>query len=103
MAQSDTASDNRSMLERHLQTGIQLLLVALLGWAGLELVALGKSTVALQERLTYQGEQITSLRRELRDWSELYYRQSDADREIGGLRAAVHDLETRVTNLENGS
>ncbi len=103
MAQSDTASDNRPMFERHLQTGIQLLLVGLIAWAGLELVALGKSTVALQERLTYQGELINDLRAEIRGWSDLYYRKADAEREIGDIQSDIVTLEARVTDLESGS
>jgi len=82
-----------NVFERHLQTGIQLTLVALLAWAGLKLVTLGEHTAVLRERLVYQGEQIESLRRDLRDWSDLYYRKSDAAREIGSL-------EDRVTRLE---
>lgn len=100
---ADTTAEPRTALERHLQTGIQLLLVALLAWAGLELVALGKSTVALQERLTYQGELINDLRSEIRSWSDLYYRKADAAREIGELQSNIGALEARVTDLENGS
>lgn len=103
MADPSTASHSRSILERHLQTGIQLLLVALLGWAGLKLVTLGENTAVLRERLVYQGEQIASLRRELRDWSDLYYRKRDAAREIGDIQSDIVALENRVTDLENGS
>lgn len=91
---------NPTMFERHLQTGIQILLVALLAWAGLELVNLGKNTAVLQERLAYQGQLINELRGELRDWSNLYYRKSDADREIGALKSDVRRLSERVTQLE---
>ncbi len=89
-----------SIFERHLQTAIQLTLVALLAWAGLKLVTLGEHTAVLRERLAYQGEQIESLRRDLRDWSDLYYRKSDANREIGTLQEEVRGLRQRVTNLE---
>lgn len=86
--------------ERHLQTGIQLMLVALLAWAGLKLVTLGEHTAVLRERLIYQGDQIESLRRDLRDWSDLYYRKSDANREINALRERVSSLDNRVETLE---
>lgn len=89
-----------NVFERHLQTGIQLTLVALLAWAGLKLVTLGEHTAVLRERLVYQGEQIESLRRDLRDWSNLYYRKADADREIGTLKADVQSLRERVLSLE---
>jgi hypothetical protein len=89
-----------SIFERHLQTAIQLALVALLAWAGLKLVTLGEHTAVLRERLVYQGEQISSLRRDLRDWSELYYRRADANREIGGLQDGLRAVKERVTTLE---
>lgn len=89
-----------NVFERHLQTGIQLTLVALLAWAGLKLVTLGEHTAVLRERLVYQGEQIESLRRDLRDWSDLYYRKSDANREISTLKDDVRSLNERVTSLE---
>ncbi|WP_442489392.1 hypothetical protein [Halomonas litopenaei] len=105
MAEPSTAaaSTSRSIFERHLQTGIQLLLVALLGWAGLKLVTLGENTAVLRERLTYQSEQLTGLRRELHEWSDLYYRKRDAARELGEIESDIASLEARVTDLENGS
>lgn len=101
MAQLDTASDHRSMLERHLQTGIQLLLVGLIAWSGVKLVTLGEHMAVLQERQINQGRQIESLRRDLREWSNLYYSRRDAEREIGGLQNNVRDLDARVSELES--
>lgn len=89
-----------SVFERHLQTGIQILLVTLLAWAGLKLVELGENSARLQERLTYQGEQISFLRRDLREWSNVYYTKTDAEREIGALQSDVRNLNQRVTALE---
>lgn len=90
-----------SRFERHLQTGIQLVLVGLLAWAGIKLVTLGEDNAVLRERITYQGEQITYLRRDIREWSNLYYRKADAKREIGGLQENVQSLNERITALEN--
>ncbi|MDL4863893.1 hypothetical protein NPJ88_016290 [Halomonas elongata] len=84
-----------------MQTVIQLLLVALLGWAGFELVDLGKSTAVLQQRMTYQGEIISELRAELRNYGDLYYRKETANRQFSALKASMDELESRVTNLEN--
>lgn len=90
----------RSMFERHLQTAIQILLVALLGWSGLELVNLGKNTAVLQERLTAQGKLINELRGELRDWSGLYYRKSDAERDLLTIRRELQRLDERISHIE---
>lgn len=89
-----------TMLERHVQTAIQFILLALLAWAGVELVNLGKSTAVLQERLVYQGQLINEMRRELREWSDLYYRKTDAEREFRTLKASVNNLDQRVQQLE---
>ncbi len=98
MAEEQTVEP--SVFERHLQTGIQLTLVMLLGWAGLKLVDLGENTAVLQERLVYQGEQISSLRRELREWSNVYYLKADAARELSQIKDNVSDLDRRVSKLE---
>jgi len=89
-----------SVFERHLQTGIQVVLVILLTWAGTELVALGKNTAVLQERLVHQGQQLSDMRRELREWSDVYYRQSDAERDLDDIRRRIEVLDSRVSNLE---
>ncbi|PAU73271.1 hypothetical protein [Vreelandella alkaliphila] len=89
-----------TMLERHVQTTIQVILLALLAWAGVELVNLGKSTAVLQERLVYQGQLINEMRRELREWSDLYYRKTDAEREFRTLRTNVSALDQRLQQLE---
>ncbi|OBX35650.1 hypothetical protein A8U91_04724 [Halomonas elongata] len=89
-----------SAFERHFQTGIQLILVGLLGWAGLKLVTLGEDNAVLRERITYQGEQIVSLRRDIREWSNLYYRKSEADRVNKEFAQRIHALDQRVTSLE---
>lgn len=90
-----------SVFERHLQTAIQLILVGLLCWAGLKLVSLGEDNATLRERLSYQGDQIVNLRRDLRDWSNLYYPRADAEREIGALRDDMKSLKARVSRMEN--
>lgn len=89
-----------SVFERHIQTGIQVVLVILLTWAGTELVALGKNTAVLQERLVHQGQQLSDMRRELREWSDVYYRQSDAERDLEDIRRRIDILDGRVGALE---
>lgn len=87
--------------EGHLQTGIQLLIVALICWAGVELVNVGRTVAVLQERQLHQGRLITELRQDLRNWSELYYRKDTANRQIGEIKSSMDELESRVTDLEN--
>ncbi|MGQ0335699.1 hypothetical protein [Halomonas elongata] len=89
--------------ERHLQTGIQLILVMLLGWAGFKLVTLGEDNAVLRERIAYQGEQIESLRRDLREWSNLYYRKSDAEQRAEEVDSRLDALGERLSTLEEQS
>jgi hypothetical protein len=89
-----------SAFERHIQTAIQILLVALLLWAGTELVKLGQQSAVLQERLTHQAATLAEMRRELKDWGDTYYRSSDAQRELDGIETRIDELDSRVSALE---
>ncbi|BCB62210.1 hypothetical protein HaloA020_29110 [Halomonas sp. A020] len=91
-----------SVLERHMQTGIQVLLVALCIWAGAQLVKLGQQSVVLEERLTTQGLMLNELRQELREWGDTYYRATDARRELDQIENRIDNLNSRVSALEGG-
>lgn len=88
-----------SRFERHLQTGIQLILIGLLAWAGMKLVTLGESTAVLRERLIYQGEQISNLRRDLRDWSDVYMKKSDAARDLELINTRIDAAHGRIDTV----
>lgn len=90
-----------SVFERHMQTGIQVLLVALIIWAGTELVKLGQQSVVLEERLTTQGLMLNELRQELREWGDTYYRTTDARRELDEIEGRIDNLNSRVSALES--
>lgn len=89
-----------SVFERHMQTGIQVLLVALIIWAGAQLVSLGQQSVVLEERLTTQGIMLMEMREELRSWGDTYYRTVDAKRELNEIESRIHDLDSRVSAIE---
>lgn len=89
-----------SRFERHLQTGIQMILVLLLGWAGLKLVTLGEDNAVLRERIAYQGEQIISLRRDIREWSNLYQRKSAAEQRANEVNERFDVIDQRLSALE---
>lgn len=89
-----------SVFERHMQTGIQVLLVALIIWAGSELVKLGQQSVVLEERLTTQGLMIQEMRQELKSWGDTYYRASDARRDLDEIESRIDNLNSRVSVLE---
>ncbi|MFC7091005.1 hypothetical protein ACFQH5_15750 [Halomonas salifodinae] len=90
-----------SVFERHVQTGIQILSVALIMWAGTQLWKLGQQSAILEERLTSQGALLNELRAELREWGDLYYRRSDAMRDLDHIETRIDSLDTRVAALED--
>lgn len=90
-----------SVFERHMQTGIQVLLVALIIWAGTQLVNLGQQSVVLEERLATQGLTLQEMREELRSWGDTYYRTVDAKRELNDIEGRIDNLNSRVSALEN--
>lgn len=89
-----------SVFERHMQTGIQLLLVALIIWAGTALVSLGQQSAVLEERITSQAMTLQEMRQELRSWSDTYYRKSDARRDLDDIEGRINNLDSRVTAIE---
>lgn len=90
-----------SVFERHMQTGIQVLLVALIIWAGTELVKLGQQSVVLEERLATQGMTLQEMRHELRSWGDMYYRTADAQRDLNEIEGRINSLDSRVSALED--
>lgn len=89
-----------SVFERHMQTGIQVLLVALIIWAGAQLVSLGQQSLVLEERLANQGLTLMEMREELRSWGDTYYRRVDAKRELNEIEGRIDNLNSRVSALE---
>ncbi|MFG6159642.1 hypothetical protein ACGTNG_12620 [Halomonas sp. 1390] len=89
-----------TMLERHFQTGVQMVMVALLLWAGRELVALGQSSAVLEERLAAQGTLLAEMRAEMQEMSQVYFRRADARRELDAIESRIEGLDVRVSELE---
>ncbi|MCL7941207.1 hypothetical protein M8009_13015 [Halomonas sp. ATCH28] len=93
--------EDRNIFERHFQTGVQVVMVALLLWAGRELVALGQSSAVLEERLAAQGALLNEMRQEMASMSEVYYRQTDARRDLNIIENRIDQLRKRVDDLED--
>ncbi len=91
----------KTAFENHFQTCVQLLLVALISWAGLQLVELGQQSAVLEQRMTSQGALLNELRVEIREWGELYYRREEAQRALDAIEGRINGLDNRVTDLES--
>ncbi|MBT2787026.1 MULTISPECIES: hypothetical protein [unclassified Halomonas] len=84
-----------------MQTGIQVLLVTLIIWAGSELVKLGQQSVVLEERLTIQDLMLQEMRQELKSRGDTYYRTVDSRRELDNIEGRINNLNSRVSALES--
>jgi DUF1009 family protein len=96
-----------SIFERHIQTGIQVLLVALVLWAGQQLVATGNRVVSLEV-------QVSALQKIMNRQESLYYTIRDSERDFGyvsrmlgecrdnanALRERVNQIDERLKNAE---
>ncbi len=96
-----STDQQRSVFERHFQTGVQVVMVALLLWAGRELVSLGQSSAVLEERLAAQGAMLAEMRQEMASMSDVYYRRADARRDLDIIENRIDQLKDRVSGLEN--
>ena len=89
-------ANGQSALERHFQTGIQVLIISILLWFGDQTMDTAKSVIRLEE-------QISAIRRDLS--------VATSDRFTGADAAAMKDiinfkfetLERRLSTIENGS
>lgn len=98
---SDVETENqRSVLERHIQTAIQVLAVALLMWAGKALLDLSQTVAVLEERITAQGATLIDMRSDMRDMSDTYYRRTEAQRDLDAIEQRIGRLDGRVSQLE---
>lgn len=99
MSDFETESQ-RSVLERHIQTAIQVLAVALLMWAGKALLDLSQTVAVLEERITAQGATLIDMRSDMRDMSDTYYRKAEAQRDLDAIERRIGRLDGRVSQLE---
>ena len=76
------------MFERHLQTGIQLLLIALIVWAGQQLVQTSTRVVSLEVK-------VTALEMSMTGSMDDRYRARDAARDFDSMRREVNDMDRR--------
>ena len=75
-------AERASPLERHIQTVIQVVLVALLIWSG-------QSIIELKDKMARVEEKLTSLQQSAND----RYPKSQAALEFGALKRHIEDIE----------
>lgn len=86
---NDRTGRDRSPLERHVQSGLLVLVMALLGWVGNSLVSLGRSVAVIETQMGSFGAQIAGM-----------YRTSDAQRDMADVGRQLDEIRRRTDKLE---
>ena len=93
----DTSEDSRGM-ERHVQTGIQLLIVGLLGWNFMTVQSMAITIARQEEKLIALTNTLTTLSA---IGADDRYRGKDAGKDFALRDRAIVILDDRMTSLEH--
>lgn len=101
--EEDVAQDRRksSVFERHLQTGLVLLAVGLLGWNGVTTSDTSSGMAVLDERVSWMGGAVSELKTQISSLVADRYTQLDAERDRMDNNRRFENIETRLLKLEN--
>lgn len=97
----DTAVRPKPILERHIQTVMLGLVIALLGWSGNTTLTLIETTARQDERITQLINLTEDLRTDLRNVGSEYMTISDAALYRDQMNGQLDALNERVKRLEN--
>jgi len=89
----------RSPVERHLQTGIQAVLVVLVIWVGNSVIANLELVTRLEERVAAMGAKITSLEAKINGQGS-YVSRTEFTQTITLFNARCDETRDRVSRLE---
>jgi len=89
-------TEQKSSLERHVQSLIGVLVVGLLGWVGLTLQTMTESVARLEEKVAGLERQLDFLQGQTRD----RYTRGDATRDFDVMRKVLDDHADRIKTLE---
>ena len=86
--------EDRSILEQHIGTILQLLVVALLGWSL-------STTMTMTKDVEVLKVQVTALTSTINQGTNDRYRGTDAAKDFAAVREEMNRLERRTTKLED--
>lgn len=93
MSDASNSTQRTSVLERHAQSGLQILIVALIGWFGVSVTATRETVARLDERLA-------AMERRFEELSAGRYSSADASRDQTWVQRQFADHEERLRRLE---
>ncbi len=89
-----------SILERHIQTVLAAVIVALLSWGGFTLTEVSLQTAVLAERVATLSVKVAALEQKVDKGTEDRYRAADARRDLALRDQRLQTLEQRLARLE---
>jgi hypothetical protein len=96
------AQQNRSIFERHVQSGLQGLIVVMIIWFGSAVVDAQKSLARMEERFIGLDARMAGLERQITATADDRYSGSAARRDQDAITNRLNDHEGRLRALESG-
>lgn len=99
---SEGTKDRRTAnnFERHLQTGLVMIVIGLMGWVGITTSDTSRGMATLGERVSWMGDTIKELKTQLAAQAADRYTRKDAQRDYTQYMRRFQAIEARVTKLE---
>jgi len=92
--------DLKNLIDKHILTGVSLILIAVVGWVGLSVTESRESIVALQTETRNVITIVDELKLEVRIERADRYTKTDSVRDLSVISDRITGLTRRVENLE---
>lgn len=89
-----------SAFERHLQTGLVVLVVGVMSWVGVSVNETSRSMATMQERVSWMSDSIKDLKTQLAETSNGRYTINDAERDKALYDRRLVQVERRIEVIE---
>lgn len=93
--------ENKSIFERHLQTGISTLLVGLILWVGTSVTNSREAVARLEEKFIAVESQLSDLKSQVKLGVQDRYFRAEAVKDFTNINSRVDKIERRVHDLES--
>ena len=94
-------NDLKSAMERHAQSVLALLIMALVTWVGVTIIGLKDATTEIRGDVRLANVQIEALREQIKLSADDRYRKSQAEADFRLRDQRIENNERRISNLEN--
>ena len=104
MSNTEELEDRRSSrtFERHLQTGLAVIVISLIGWLGMTTLETSRISAVTAARMDMMVDALVDLKKQVRTSSKGRYTRQDAQRDYTQNMRRFESIEKRITVLESG-